>query len=325
VRDGLASIAGDLFGACQTPTGSAIFRLTLGGNLSIVHDFAASGGEGLSPKKPMQAGDGLLYGVASDGGAHSGGTIWQLDLNGGFTKLHDFDALDGTNPEFGLTQSPDGRFYGLALVGGAHDTGTVYRLTMPGLTRYYCPNAFVRRDQMAVFLLKTAHGAGFVPAACSGDFADVACPSLFADWIEQLADEGITAGCAGGNYCPLSAVTRGQMAVFLLKTEHGPAYSPPACTEVFDDVPCSHQFAAWIEQLFTEGITGGCGGNDYCPDLPVTRAQMAVFLLKMEHGGSYQPPACHPQFADVICPSLFAAWIQQLYEEHITAGCAGPP
>jgi hypothetical protein len=90
-------------------------------------------------------------------------------------------------------------------------------------------------------------------------------------------------------------------------------------------VPCSHQFAAWIEQLFLEGITGGCGGNDFCPDLPVTRAQMAVFLLKMEHGGAYVPPSCQPQFADVHCPSLYAAWIEQLYEEHITAGCAGPP
>ena len=36
----------------------------------------------------------------------------------------------------------------------------------------------------------------------------------------------------------------------------------------------------WIEQLFNEGITGGCGGGDYCPDAPVTRGQMAVFLLR---------------------------------------------
>jgi len=200
----------------------------------------------------------------------------------------------------------------------------LYRLTMPGLTRFYCPSAFVRRDQMAVFLLKTEHGAAFDPPDCAGQFGDVACPGQFADWIEQLASEGITAGCAGGNYCPLSPVTRGQMAVFLLKAEHGSAHTPPPCTGLFPDVPCTHQFAAWIEELFAEGITAGCG-TGFCPDLPVTRAQMAVFLLKLEHGSSYQPPSCHPQFADVTCPSLFAAWIQQLYAEHITAGCAGPP
>jgi len=49
-------------------------------------------------------------------------------------------------------------------------------------------------------------------------FEDVPCPSSFADWIEQLSGEGITGGCGGGNYCPLSPVTRGQMAAFLTKT-----------------------------------------------------------------------------------------------------------
>ena len=70
---------------------------------------------------------------------------------------------------------------------------------------------------MAVFLLKTEHGSAYTPAACSGAFSDVACPSLFADWIEQLAAEEVTGGCGGGNYCPQSVSTRGQMAVFLAK------------------------------------------------------------------------------------------------------------
>ena len=37
-------------------------------------------------------------------------------------------------------------------------------------------------------------------------------------WIEQLGAENITGGCGGGNYCPLSNNTRGQMAVFITKT-----------------------------------------------------------------------------------------------------------
>ena len=82
----------------------------------------------------------------------------------------------------------------------------------------YCPTNPVRRDQMAVFLLKAKHGSTYVPPACSGDFTDVACPSQFADWIEQLAEEEITGGCGGTNYCPLNPNTRGQMAVFITKT-----------------------------------------------------------------------------------------------------------
>ena len=71
---------------------------------------------------------------------------------------------------------------------------------------------------MAVFLLKAKHGSTYVPPACNGDFTDVACPSQFADWIEQLAEEEITGGCGGTNYCPLNPNTRGQMAVFITKT-----------------------------------------------------------------------------------------------------------
>jgi hypothetical protein len=69
------------------------------------------------------------------------------------------------------------------------------------------------------------------------------------------------------------------MAVFLLATLEGTGYQPPPCvTPEFNDVPCSSGFAAWINELFDRGITGGCGPNIYCPADPVTRGQMAVFL-----------------------------------------------
>jgi hypothetical protein len=156
------------------------------------------------------------------------------------------------------------------------------RITAGCAAGNYCPDSSVTRAQMAVFLLKSEHGAGYLPPACTpGYFNDVACPSLFADWIEQLAVEGITAGCGGGNYCPNDPVTRAQMAVFLLKTEHGSSYLPPACTPgYFNDVACPSQYANWIQQLAVEGVTAGCGGGNYCPNDPNTRAQMAVFLTK---------------------------------------------
>ena len=136
------------------------------------------------------------------------------------------------------------------------------------------------RQQMAVFLLKGRHGICYVPPNCTGTFSDVPCPSTFANWIEALAAEGITGGCGTGIYCPQNPVRRDQMAVFLLKAEHGPSYTPPPCSGDFPDVPCPSQFANWIEQLAAEGITGGCGGGNYCPNDPNTRGQMAVFLVK---------------------------------------------
>jgi len=153
----------------------------------------------------------------------------------------------------------------------------------------YCPSGTVTRAQMAVFLLKGEHGSSHVPPACTGVFDDVPCPSLFADWIEELAAEGITAGCGGGNYCPDTPITRAQMAVFLLKAEHGSAYAPPACAGLFLDVPCPSTFANWVEQLAAEGITAGCGGGNYCPNDPNIRGQMAVFLVKIFSLNLYGP------------------------------------
>ena len=145
----------------------------------------------------------------------------------------------------------------------------------------YCPTASVTRAQMSVFLMKSKLGAAATPPAATGmEFGDVAASNPFAPWIEQLAGFQITGGCGGGLYCPDSPVTRAQMAVFLLKSEHGSAYVPPNCAGIFGDVECPSTFANWIEQLAAEGITGGCGGGNYCPNNPNTRGQMAVFLVK---------------------------------------------
>jgi hypothetical protein len=65
-------------------------------------------------------------------------------------------------------------------------------------------------------------------------------------------------------------------------------FTPAAClagSEVFSDVPASHPFCAWIQQLARDRITGGCATNppQYCPDSFVTRGQMAVFLERAIH------------------------------------------
>lgn len=56
--------------------------------------------------------------------------------------------------------------------------------------------------------------------------------------------------------------------------------SPPPATPTFGDVPTGHPFFQFIEALAASGITGGCGSGNYCPDNPVTRGQMAVFIAK---------------------------------------------
>jgi K319L-like, PKD domain/S-layer homology domain len=145
----------------------------------------------------------------------------------------------------------------------------------------YCPENTVTRAQIAVFLERGMNGSSYTPPPATGTlFADVPPSYWAAAWIEQLASDGITRGCGTGIYCPDNTVTRAQMAVFLLRAKHGSSYTPPTATGMFSDVPTTYWAAAWIEQLAAEGITGGCSIGNYCPESPVSRAQMAVFLVR---------------------------------------------
>jgi hypothetical protein len=166
----------------------------------------------------------------------------------------------------------------------AHDW--IERLFSAGITGgcgggNYCPEQSVTRGQMAVFLERGMNSSSYTPPAETGTvFGDVPTSYWSASWVEKLFADGITGGCGGGNYCPDLAVSRAQMAVFLLRAKHGSSYTPPPATGVFPDVPTSYWAASWIEQLYAESITGGCGGGNYCPDQSVTRDQMAVFLVR---------------------------------------------
>ena len=118
----------------------------------------------------------------------------------------------------------------------------------------------------------------------AGLFSDVPSQHWAADWFEQLAADGITAGCGNGNYCPGEYVNRSQMAVFFERAKFWPSsFTPPPGTGLmFGDVPADHWAGGWIEQLAADGITVGCSDDPplYCPDEPITRAQMAVFLVR---------------------------------------------
>jgi hypothetical protein len=54
--------------------------------------------------------------------------------------------------------------------------------------------------------------------------------------------------------------------------------SPAPSTATFSDVPTSSGVFRFVEALAASGITGGCGGGQFCPNQAVTRGQMAVFL-----------------------------------------------
>ena len=157
------------------------------------------------------------------------------------------------------------------------------------------------------------------------DFADVPPEDLFHEDVAKIGRRGITAGCGAGRFCPDAPVRRDQTAALLMKAAHGAACTPPVCEGLFSDVPCSSPFASWVEMLKADGITAGCGSDLFCPERHVTRAQMAVFLLKSLHGVDYVPTPCTRVFADVDCPAPFADWIEAAYLEGIVGACQADP
>jgi len=276
--------------------------------------------------------------VISGFGEDEAGELYLTNLSGLVYRVeqtpYPAPALSAVSPSPILAGDP-----GVTLVatGSGFTAESVVRWN--GSTR---PTVFVSTSELHAAIsaadiasIGTAGVSVFTPAPGGGTSAVVVAtidlpfldvpPGAFARAeIGAVFNAGVTAGCGLHVYCPTSAVTRAQMAVFLLKASLGSSYTPPPATGgVFADVGASDFAAAWIEDLYARGVTGGCATNPlrYCPDSSVTRAQMAVFLLKAEHGSSYTPPACTGEFGDVACPSLFADWIEQLAAEGVTAGC----
>ena len=81
-----------------------------------------------------------------------------------------------------------------------------------------------------------------------------------------------------------------------------------------------HWAEGWIEDLYGDGLTSGYPDNTYRPENQVTRAEMAIFLLKARFGSTYSPPAPSGGAFSDVAGHWAEAWIEQLKEEGITSG-----
>jgi hypothetical protein len=90
----------------------------------------------------------------------------------------------------------------------------------------------------------------------------------------------------------------------------------------FTDVPNTNPFYRFVETLLHFGVTGGCGGTNYCPSTSTTRDQMSVFVLVAKEGAGYTPVACGtPVFADVPASNPFCRFIEELARRGVVSGC----
>jgi hypothetical protein len=222
------------------------------------------------------------------------------------------DYSDGVTPAAGAEMAFTGTGAGAAI----SRIGPNHRTIFLAFPFEALPTAQARQEVMAAAL-----------DYCATIFADVP-PKFWARrFIEAVFRAGVTNGCADNprRYCPTDVVTRGSMAQLLLAAKEGPAYVPPACTSSpFSDIAPSNPLCPWVQELVHRGVTAGCGGGQYCPNSPVTRAQMSVFLLATLHGSGYVPAPCTTAaFSDVPASSPFCPWVQEMAARGITAGCGG--
>jgi hypothetical protein len=121
---------------------------------------------------------------------------------------------------------------------------------------------------MAAFLARALE----LPAATKDYFSDDNGITLESH-INKMAEAGLTGGCGGDNYCPSARITRAEMAAFLAR-----ALELPAATKDYFSDDNGITLESHINKMAEAGLTGGCGGDNYCPGSPVTRGQMAAFL-----------------------------------------------
>ncbi len=138
--------------------------------------------------------------------------------------------------------------------------------------------------------------------------------------IEAIAAIGITRGCSAtvaDLYCPGRAVTRGEMAAFLVRAL---GLKEGAVGRFVDDD--GSMFEEDIEKLAAAGVTHGCNPPDndrFCPDRRVTRGEMAALLVR---AFGYRDPS-PDRFVDDD-HSIFEDDIEKLAAAGVTLGCNPP-
>jgi hypothetical protein len=159
------------------------------------------------------------------------------------------------------------------------------------LSRQYCPDNNVTRQEMAAFIVR-AVTATTTPAIYNTTpyFNDVPTSNFFFSDIQKLTDLGITTGCSQSPplFCPTDTIPRWEMAIFMIRARlmlQGAAFITSA-TPYFADVPTDVEGNGmpfpFIQQAYEEHVTNGCGTSPlvYCPDELVTRGQMASFIMR---------------------------------------------
>jgi uncharacterized repeat protein (TIGR03803 family) len=155
-----------LYGATQTGT---VFKITLGGYLTVLYRLSASHGDGFQPCGPVEGRDGNFYGTTGFGGTSGNGTVYKITPAGQETNLYSFTGHYGSHPNCFLVQATDANFYGTTEGGSGYDS-TIFKITPDGVF-----------TQLYVFLSNGLGGSNSVIQATDGKLYGVSLDGLAHD------------------------------------------------------------------------------------------------------------------------------------------------
>ena len=135
------------------------------------------------------------------------------------------------------------------------------------------PNMAVSRAQMVTFLWR-AHGSP--KATGTNPFTDVSTSDYYYDAVLWAVANGVTNGTSATTFSPDMDVTRAQAVTFQWRA----AGSPVVSGSSFGDVAADAYYVNAVTWAVANGITNGTGGNNFSPDVVVSRAQAVTFLYR---------------------------------------------
>jgi len=152
-------------------------------------------------------------------------------------------------------------------------------------------------------------------------------------WVMAMYEWDLTSGKTATTFEPMGIVTRAEMAGFLANTMTVFGVEPTGLSADFDDVADTYWAYSSIMLLRDYNVTSGVGGNMYGPEMPVTRAQMAIFIenafrtIKTQTGTDFywdeNQNVFFPGTTFVDVPSNHWAHLQieELAFDNLTNGC----